>query len=113
MDAGGYCWEGADLILRARVQPRARRDHWAGLQDDRFRIHVAAPPADGRANARLRELLAGLFGVARSQVTLLAGEAGRDKRLRIAAPKRLPPGIEPPAAPGRPRTVRFDNSKKP
>jgi len=50
---------------------------------------------DGQANAYLRAFLADLFGVAKSQVTLLAGETGRDKRWRIAAPKRWPPGIEP------------------
>jgi uncharacterized protein YggU (UPF0235/DUF167 family) len=43
----------------------------------------------------LRAFLADLFGVAKSQVTLLAGETGCDKRWRIAAPKRWPPGIEP------------------
>lgn len=95
MAAGGHGWEGMDLILRVRVQPRASRDEWAGLQDDRFRVRLTAPPVDGQANAHLREFLAEQFGVAKSQVTLLAGETGRDKRLRISAPKRLPPGIEP------------------
>jgi len=42
--------------------------------------------------------------VAKSQVMLLAGETGRDKRWRIAAPKRLPPEIKPPAAPERGQT---------
>jgi uncharacterized protein YggU (UPF0235/DUF167 family) len=41
-----------------------------------------------KANAHLREVSGELFGVAKSQVTLLAGETGRDKRLRIAP---LPP----------------------
>lgn len=94
-NAGGYAWEGADLILWVRVQPRASRDEWLEPGDDRFRVRIAAPPVDGKANAHLREFLAALFGVARSQVTLLAGETGRDKRLRVAAPRRLPPGIEP------------------
>ncbi len=65
--------------------------------EGRFRVRIAAPPADGQANAHLREFLAALFGVAKSRVTLLAGETGRDKRWRVAAPRRLPPGIEPPA----------------
>lgn len=99
--AAGYRWEGADLILQVRAQPRASYDEWAGLLDDRFRARITAPPVDGQANAHLREFLATLFGVAKSRVTLLAGESGRDKRWRIAAPKRLPPGIEPPAAPKR------------
>jgi uncharacterized protein (TIGR00251 family) len=93
--AAGYVWNGADLILRVWVQPRASRDEWVGLREDRFRIRITAPPVDGQANAYLRAFLADLFGVAKSQVTLLAGETGRDKRWRIAAPKRWPPGIEP------------------
>ena len=103
MDAGGYRWDGADLMLQVRAQPRASRDQWAGSSEGRFRVRITAPPVDGQANAHLREFLAALFGVAKSQVTLLAGETGRDKRWRIAAPKRWPPGIEPPAAPGRRR----------
>lgn len=102
MSAGGYAWDGADLILRVRVQPRASRDEWLEPRDDRFRTRIIAPPVDGKANARLREFLATLFGVAKSQVTLLAGETGRDKRLRIVAPCRLPPGIDWPATPRRP-----------
>ena len=93
--AAGYVWNGADLILRVWVQPRASRDEWVGLREDRFRIRITAPPVDGQANAHLRAFLADLFGVAKSQVTLLAGETGRDKRWRIAAPKRWPPGMEP------------------
>lgn len=96
MDVGGYRWEGNDLLLRVRAQPRASRDEWAGLQNDRFRVRITAPPVDGRANIHLRAFLAELFGVAKNQVTLLAGETGRDKRWRIAAPKQLPPGVTGP-----------------
>lgn len=93
--AVGYVWDGADLTLQVRVQPRASRNEWIGLQEDRFRVRITAPPVDGQANAHLRAFLADLFGVAKRQVTLLAGETGRDKRWRIAAPKRWPSGIEP------------------
>ncbi len=96
MDAGGYRWEGADLILHTRIQPRSDRDQWAESVEGRFRVRITAPPVDGRANAHLCEFLAALFGVAKSRVMLLAGETGRDKRLRIVAPKRLPPGIKLP-----------------
>ncbi|HRD65878.1 MAG TPA: DUF167 family protein [Candidatus Competibacter sp.] len=95
MGVSGYRWDGADLILNVRVQPRASRDEWLAPRDDRIGVRIVAPPVDGKANAHLREFLATLFGVAKSQVTLLAGETGRDKRLRIAGPRRLPPGIEP------------------
>ena len=95
--AAGYRWEGADLILQVRAQPRAGCDQWAGPAEGWFRARIAAPPVDGQANAHLRDFLARLFGVAKNQVTLLSGETSRNKRVRIAAPRRLPPGIEPPA----------------
>jgi uncharacterized protein (TIGR00251 family) len=94
MTEAAYAWEGGDLTLRLRVQPRASRDDWVGLQGDRFRVRITAPPVDGQANAYLRAFLANLFGVAKSQAILMAGETGRDKRWRIIAPKQLPPGIK-------------------
>lgn len=95
-DVEGYRWDGADLILQVRVQPRASRDEWLEPRDGQLCVRITAPPVDGKANLHLREFLATLFGVAKSHVTLLAGETGRDKRLRIAAPRRLPPGVESP-----------------
>lgn len=97
METDGYRWDGADLILRVRVQPRASRDEWLEPRAGRFCVRITAPPVDGKANLHLREFLATLFGVAKSQVTLLAGETGRDKRWRIAAPRCLPLGVEFPA----------------
>lgn len=102
-DADGYRWDGVDLILRVRVQPRASRDEWIGFVEGRFRVRIAAPPVDGQANAHLREFLATLCGVAKSRVALLAGETSRDKQLRVVAPKRLPTGIEAPASRGKSR----------
>ncbi len=93
-----YRWEGADLLLQLRVQPRADRDELAGVQDGRLRVRLTAPPADGKANARLCRLMAELFQVSRSSVLLVTGASGRDKRLRIQAPRRLLPDIERPAA---------------
>ena len=82
--AAGYRWEGADLILQVRAQPRAGRDEWAGLLDDRFRVRITAPPVDGQANARLREFLATLFGVAEKP----GHAAGRRDRPRQAVAHR-------------------------
>lgn len=86
-------WDGPDLILRVRVQPRSGRDALAGVQDGRLRVRLAAAPVDGKANAGLRRLLAELFGVPPSAVLLEAGETARDKRLRVRAPWRLPPEL--------------------
>jgi uncharacterized protein (TIGR00251 family) len=72
-------------ILRVRVQPRAARSEIAGVVGDRLRVRIAAPPADGRANAALVDFIAGVARVTRSAVTLTHGAKGREKTLRIAA----------------------------
>ena len=93
--SAAYMWEGSDLLLQVRVQPRSSRDSWDGIREGRFRVRITAPPVDGQANQHLQRFLATLFGVAQSQVTLLSGESGRKKRWRISAPKRLPLEVKP------------------
>jgi len=88
-------WEGDSLLLAIRVQPRASRDEIVGPHGNSLKVRITAPPVDGRANAHLIKYLAKAFGVPRARVTLLAGESGRDKRLRIDAPGRLPACIPP------------------
>ena len=46
-------------------------------------VRLAAPPVDGAANAALVALLAKALAVRRSDVTVIAGEASRLKRIRI------------------------------
>jgi uncharacterized protein (TIGR00251 family) len=91
-----YRWHGRDLILRVRVQPRASRDELAETQGERLRVRITAPPVDGKANVHLCKFLADIFRVPPAMITLLGGETGRDKCVRIHAPRRLLPGIDPP-----------------
>ncbi len=77
--------DGADgAVLEILVQPRASRTRVVGEHDGRLKIQLAAPPVDGEANAALVAFLADALEVRRSDVVLLAGEAGRRKRVRIA-----------------------------
>jgi uncharacterized protein len=85
-----YRWEGDDLLLSLRVQPRAKRDAVGEPQGEQLKVRIAAPPVEGKANAHLRRFLAEVFGVPLSRVELLGGEQARAKRLRIRAPTRLP-----------------------
>lgn len=80
----------SDLILDVHVQPRAAKDEIVGYHGGRLKIRITAPPVDGRANQHLIGFLAGVFKVPKRDVVLLAGESGRDKRLKIIAPKQLP-----------------------
>ena len=48
-----------------------------------LKVAVTAPPQDGRANEALVEALRKALAVRRSQVELLGGATGRDKRFLI------------------------------
>ena len=74
---------GADLLLRLRVQPRARPQGPAGLHAGRLRLRVATPPVDGRANQRVIALLAELLDVPSGALELLRGQSGRDKDVLV------------------------------
>lgn len=76
-------WQGTDLILAVRVQPRAARDELKVEVDGRLRLRITAPPVAGKANEHLRRFLGRAFGVARSQISVAAGETGRNKRIVV------------------------------
>lgn len=90
---GWHRWDGADLLLDVRVQPRAARDAFA-LEAGRLRVRTTAPPVDGAANEHLCRWLAKEFGVAPSRVSLVRGATSREKSFRIAAPARVPAALE-------------------
>ncbi len=71
----------AELLVR--VQPRASRTELAGERDGRLLIRVTAPPADGKANAAVRALLAKRLRVPRGSIRIAAGQTGRDKRITV------------------------------
>jgi uncharacterized protein len=69
--------------LAVLVQPRASRTRVVGEHDGMLKVQLAAPPVDGEANAALLEFLARRLGVPRRQVTLVAGDTARRKRVRV------------------------------
>lgn len=69
--------------LAVYVQPRAARTEVAGRHDGCIKIRLAAPPADGAANAALVEFVALRLGLAKQQVRLRSGHASRRKLLEI------------------------------
>jgi uncharacterized protein len=91
--ASWFRWDGEDLLISVRVQPRARRDELGEPLGDELKVRITAPPVEGKANEHLLRFVADSFGVPVARVTLLAGGQSRSKRLRVAAPSRLPDGV--------------------
>jgi uncharacterized protein (TIGR00251 family) len=71
------------VVLALHVQPGARRAGLVGEHGGRLKLAVAAPPADGRANEAVLQLVADLLAVPRRAVALVSGAAARDKRVQV------------------------------
>jgi uncharacterized protein (TIGR00251 family) len=65
------------------VKPRSSREGVGPIQGDRLCVAVNAPPVDGKANEAVVRVLASLLKIPRSAVTIVRGETGRKKTLRI------------------------------
>lgn len=83
-----YSLKNDRLEIRVQVVPRASKSEVVGEHDGSLRVRVAAPPVDGAANEELIRVLAKKFGVPRSAVSIVSGEASRIKHVRIESETR-------------------------
>jgi uncharacterized protein (TIGR00251 family) len=72
------------ITIDILVQPRSSRAKIGPMHDGRLKIAVTAPPVDGEANAAVIELVARRLGIARRDVSIVAGAGARRKTLAIA-----------------------------
>jgi uncharacterized protein (TIGR00251 family) len=72
------------VTLDIVVQPRCAREGVGPVMGDKLKVSVNAPPVEGKANQAVQRVLAETFGVPRSAVTILRGETGKRKTVRIA-----------------------------
>ncbi|MFZ4627398.1 MAG: DUF167 domain-containing protein [Blastocatellia bacterium] len=68
-----------------QVVPRASRNAIQGEAEGVLRVAIQAPPVENAANEELIRFLADELGVARRQITILAGHHQRRKRIAIEA----------------------------
>ncbi len=71
------------VLMDLWVQPRAGRTAVAGVRDGALKVRVAAPPVDGEANNALVRFLAKKVGIPRRDVTIVRGQGGRRKTVRL------------------------------
>lgn len=75
--------DGPSATLSVRVVPRSSKEGVAGFEGGVLRIRLNAPPVEGKANEALVRFLAKAVGVPGSRVTLVKGEKGRNKIVRV------------------------------
>ena len=69
--------------ITIKAHPRAKRSRVTGKLGDTWKLDLAAPPAEGKANEECVRLLAELAGVPRSRVRVLAGATARTKIVEV------------------------------
>ena len=70
--------------FQVKVHPRARKNAITGVVGEALKLALTAPPVEGRANEACIAYLAEFLNVARSSVTIAAGESSRQKLIRVA-----------------------------
>ncbi len=74
--------KGAAIALR--VTPRASKNEIVEvLNDGTIKIHLTAPPVEGKANEALLKFLAEILDVPVSRLDIVAGAGGRDKLVAV------------------------------
>lgn len=74
---------GQDTVVRAHVQPGAKRAGLVGTYGDALKVAVQAPAVGGRANEALLRLLASELELPVAALGLLSGATSRRKRVLV------------------------------
>ena len=69
--------------VSVRVHPRAKRSALNGRFGDAWKLDLAAPPVDGKANDECIRFFADLASVPKSRIRIVSGATSRMKLIEI------------------------------
>ena len=69
--------------VTVKVHPRAKRSEITGRFGEAWKLDLAAPPVDGKANEACIRFFADLAGVPQSRVRIVLGLSNRTKVIEI------------------------------
>lgn len=75
--------EAARARIAVKVQPGAAADRLVGKTNEEWKITLAAPAVEGRANRACIEFLARVLDLPRSAISIVRGETSRRKLIQI------------------------------
>lgn len=67
------------MKISVSAKTNSRVESVEKLDDGTYLVRVHVPPLDGKANERIRELLAEYFGYPKSSIEIVAGLKGKKK----------------------------------
>jgi len=71
------------VSFAVKVQAKASKTCTGGREGEFFKIRLAAPPVDGKANAALIEFVARRLSIAKSCVQIRSGVSSRRKVIQV------------------------------
>lgn len=72
-------------IIKIKASAGAKKEAVEEIGPDSFKVRVSVAPEKGKANERIRELLAEHLGVSKSKISLKTGGASREKLFIVSA----------------------------
>jgi uncharacterized protein (TIGR00251 family) len=76
------------VVFSAKVVPGSSKTAVCGLLDGMIKFKVSAPPQKGKANQSLIEFLAERLGVKKNAVSIISGQTGPVKHVKVQGVSR-------------------------
>ena len=77
--------QSSGVRLRLQISAGAKTDKVMGVQSDRLKIKIAAPPEKGKANKALCNFLARELGIPKASIDIIQGKTSPKKDVFIEA----------------------------
>lgn len=74
------------IVFKVYVQPGASANQTAGFYNNALKIRLTAPPAEGKANRECLKFISGKLKIPKSDMEIISGAAGREKRILVRIP---------------------------
>lgn len=71
------------IYLSLSVRPNAKQNAIVDVHGDALRLTIKAKPEAGKANSALIAFLSETFNIPKSEITLIQGEHGRKKQVKL------------------------------
>jgi uncharacterized protein (TIGR00251 family) len=70
---------GTGVRIEFRIHPHAKRSRLTGTLENAYKLDIAAPPTDGKANEACVDFLAKIVEIHHSHIRILRGQTSRSK----------------------------------
>lgn len=71
------------ILIEVKVEPRSSKKGIEGIINNILKIKLTAPPADGKANKQLIEIISEETGIRKSEIKIVKGLSSKIKIVEI------------------------------